>query len=297
MLQIRSYGYTPQLGWSVSRYDAFTTCRRQYFYLYYAKHDLEHPPETIRALRELTCVPLETGNVVHSVLAAIVGRLLRSRDGIDRGRFEQFVHRQVEQAVRQRRFSEVHYGEQEAVQVQDLLPAVQECLDAFLGSPRYAWIRDEALRLGWGNEWLIEPDGYGECRIDGMKAYCKVDFAFLVGQRLSILDWKTGRRDEAKHRRQLVAYATWAVHDQGVAPGQVEAVVAYLRPEYAEVPLQPSAAEVDGFVACMRAQTEELRALCADADQNRPLPKEAFAMTEMGAICRHCNFRQLCGRA
>jgi hypothetical protein len=297
MLAHRRYPYTPQLGWSVSRYHAFATCRRQYYYSYYAKFDREYPLPLITQLKQLTTLPMETGNVVHGAIAAVLQRLLRSPSDIDRGRFAGFVEDRVRARVRSADFAEVYYHEMEAVALPHLLPGVQECLDAFLDSQRYIWVRDEAMRPGHGNEWLIEPEGFGECRIAGRKAYCKVDFAFLVGGQLTILDWKSGRRDEAKHAHQLLAYAAWAVHEQGLLPAQVQTVAAYLRPAYSEVGGQPSTAELEAFVEQMQAQVEQMRACCADPEQNVPLGKEAFAPTESPAVCRHCTFRQLCGRA
>ena len=34
-----SYPFSRELGWSHSRYEKFATCRRQYWYSYYGKHD------------------------------------------------------------------------------------------------------------------------------------------------------------------------------------------------------------------------------------------------------------------
>ncbi|HIF68834.1 MAG TPA: hypothetical protein EYQ29_05885 [Candidatus Lambdaproteobacteria bacterium] len=59
-------------------------------------------------------------------------------------------------------------------------------------------------------DWIIELSNYGETRINGLKAYCKVDFLVPMEDELHILDWKTGRKDVQKHRRQLIGYAGWA---------------------------------------------------------------------------------------
>ena len=40
---ITRYEYSDILGWSVSRYDKFCLCRRQYYYDYYGKYDAEFP--------------------------------------------------------------------------------------------------------------------------------------------------------------------------------------------------------------------------------------------------------------
>ena len=45
---------TPEYSWSVSRHDCFETCRRRYFYSYYAAAE---DPE-IRRLKKLSALPL-----------------------------------------------------------------------------------------------------------------------------------------------------------------------------------------------------------------------------------------------
>ncbi|MFA6111667.1 MAG: PD-(D/E)XK nuclease family protein [Candidatus Latescibacterota bacterium] len=294
MIQIERFPYTPELGWSVTRYEAFSTCRRQYYYQYYRKSDREYPLARIDLLRALSSVPLEIGNLVHDTVAELLRRLLKSDAAIDPARFAAFVERRVIDAVAAKTFREVYYGERPLVTVADLLPAVQESLDAFLGSPRFTWIQGEA---GADKEdWLIEPEGYGEARIEGMKVYCKVDFLFLVQGRAVILDWKTGKEDPAKHGKQLLGYRTWAMHHLHLPADRIDAVLAYLRPAYREVTIPVNPEDVNAFAARIRAETEEMRACCADPVQNLPRAKGDFPLTDALAICRQCNFRELCGR-
>ena len=44
-------------SWSVSRHDSFSTCRRKYFYSYYASND---DPEIYR-LKKLSALPMWAG--------------------------------------------------------------------------------------------------------------------------------------------------------------------------------------------------------------------------------------------
>ena len=37
MAEIKQFPFTPILGWSSTRYDMFSLCRRRYFYHYYGK--------------------------------------------------------------------------------------------------------------------------------------------------------------------------------------------------------------------------------------------------------------------
>ena len=197
MLKIRRYEFTPVLGWSISRYETFSNCKRLYYYQYYGKFDPDYPRVKIDLLKNLTSIPLEIGNIVHDTISAVLRRLLKSNNEIDRGRFQEFVEKVVIQNCRNKTFFEVYYSEVGSVKPVNLLPHIEVCLTTFLASPRFVWIRDKAI--GSKHAWLIEPPGYGEARIEGMKVYCKVDFLFIVDGRIVILDWKTGKHDETKH--------------------------------------------------------------------------------------------------
>jgi len=88
---IKTFDYTPIPGWSVSRYDVFLTCKRRYYYNYYAKYDKDYPLWKIQELKKLTSFPLEVGNIVHDTIKALLKRLLKSEDEIDTTRFLDFA--------------------------------------------------------------------------------------------------------------------------------------------------------------------------------------------------------------
>ncbi len=146
------------------------------------------------------------------------------------------------------------------------------------------------------DQWVIEPDTYGETRIGGIKAYCNFDFLVPLDGRVHIIDWKAGKQDERKYGRQLLAYATGAAGIYGVGPEQIEAVVAYVLPRYTEQRLNLDDADIAGFTETVRRETQEMRALCSDVENNLPEAKEEFPMTEYRGLCGYCVFRELCGR-
>ena len=71
---IGSSGMENPFSWSASRHDTFATCRRRYFYSYYAA--AEHPE--IKRLKRLSALPLWAGSVVHETIEA----LLKERDAL-----------------------------------------------------------------------------------------------------------------------------------------------------------------------------------------------------------------------
>lgn len=292
-LQIEEYPYSDILGWSVSRYDIFSTCKRRYYYQYYGKYDPELSRRQIDSLKSLTSTALEIGHLTHEMIALLLNRLLRSTQPIDRDRFIGAIENYVSESLQSKRFFEIHYREKNTIPAEELIEPIREALDAFLSSDRFEWIREQAS----GNpQWLIEPTKYGEGRIDGFKVYCKVDFLFILDGKLVILDWKTGKQDAIKHSKQLLAYCTWSAHQWKLAASAMIAVVAYLRPSYAEAEMIPTESEIDGFADQIRFETDEMYRFTVDPDQNLPLPKENFAMTPHVGLCRYCNFKELCGR-
>lgn len=294
MLKIKRYDFSPILGWSNSRYEMFRNCKRLYYYQYYAKFDPDYPRVKIDGLKNLTSVPLEIGNIVHDTISTVLKRLLKSNNEIDKERFEEFLEGMAAENCNNKTFFEVYYSEVKSVEPEDILPPIDECLTTFLDSPRFGWIRDKALESK--RDWLIEPPGYGEARIDGMKVYCKVDFLFVVDGRIIILDWKTGKRVEEKHGKQLLGYTTWAAHHLNASAADIDAVIAYLRPSYEEVELTASDSDLKNFASQIRAETEEMYSFCTDVQENVPQEKESFPMTSRLGFCKYCNFKELCDR-
>jgi CRISPR/Cas system-associated exonuclease Cas4 (RecB family) len=292
MRTIRQFPYTPLLGWSATRYDLFSVCKRRYFFHYYAKYDLEVQARRLAQFKGLVTIPLEIGGIVHDVIEALLNRLKATTQDIDRPRFHAFADRLVDERLRDRSFEEVVYGEQAEVRPDDLAPKIHTCLDNLLSSTRFAWLVDRAIATA--PDWIIDPPGYGESRLQGMKVYCKVDFLFPLGNELRIVDWKTGKLDQAKHRKQLLGYATWAAYHFEVDPAGIQPTIAYLHPDYAEVHEDFTAVDLENFAVQVRAETEEMYAYCRDIEQNIPLDKPAFSPVNDERVCGNCAFRGVC---
>jgi len=289
---VKKFDFTPILGWSSSRYDLFSICKRRYFYQYYTKYDQEVPTRRINQFRELVSIPLEIGGVVHKVIEVLLTRLKRTSREIDEKKFFDFARRTAENHIRTRKFEEVVYGDIDRVEVDALYPKVRESLENLLASDRFAWLVDEAIISS--DQWIIDPPGYGETRIGDFKVYCKVDFLFPVGDEYHIIDWKTGKSDADKHRKQLIGYSTWASYHFETDPTKVKPTIVYLHPDYQEVQETFNVFDLENFAIQVRAETEEMYEYCRDIEQNIPLDKSEFPMVDDQRICAHCNFCGVC---
>lgn len=292
------------LGWSITRFDTFTSCKRRYFYTYYPAFDSETPKRRIKDLAKLTTVAMEVGAVTHEVIAATLHRLQKATTPIDEERFASYATRVAEEHCQQEAFWEVHYGQESAISVDALIRAVLDNLAVFRASERFGWIMDLAARGNAGGstggraDWIIDPPGYGETRIAGLKAFCKPDFVCQADGRVFVFDWKTGKEDGIRHNRQLAAYAHWVAFHFDVPVEKVTPVATYLAPAFAEYALdgERDVGASDAFLESVLAETSAMYEYCRDVDRNRPLSKDAFGMAEDAGTCRWCNFKELCGR-
>ena len=287
-----SYPFSPILGWSASRYEAFSFCKRHYFYQYYSKFDTEIPAAKIQALKLLTSRALAVGSLSHLGIESLLKRLERSTAPIDADRFSNHIAQLTETYLQTNTFEEDYYKSVQPPTQEDLIRAVMEYLTVFLQSERYSWIC--ALPESDRKAWMIEPGGYGETRINNLKAYCKVDFLLQNEGRTYIFDWKTGKEDSEKHSRQMLGYALFAHTNLGVSFDRIELVLHYLSGFETRVALNKG--DLPEFERKVQAETQEMYAYCENVESNLPLPKEQFPMTESQKVCSYCKFRALCGR-
>jgi hypothetical protein len=288
----KKYGFTPQLGWSISRYEVFDKCKRQYYYTYYGKYDDEVPGYKIIQLKNLTSVPLEIGNIVHDIIETFLRRLQKSDSAIDENRFYTFARQKAEEYFSTKTFIEVFCGYRERVDIEYAIGKINTCLRNFISSPCYNWIFMKAITNK--ENWLIEPDRFGETRLNGLKAYCKMDFLFPVDGYIYILDWKTGKKDTFKHRNQLISYAASANATFGIPLQNISPKIIYLDPEFEEFEFQLCQNDLDNFFALITTQTGEMYSYCSDTDQNIPKEKSFFPKNPVKPLCRLCRFQQLC---
>lgn len=289
---VKRYEYTRILGWSASRYNLFRTCKRKYFYNYYAKRDVEYPRHKIDELKSLTSIPLEIGNIVHDTIRDILQRLLKSEEEIDKERLFDYTRSRTEEYCNSKTFEEVYYKKMDEVPVGDIFEKIIDRLYHFLDSETFSFITTNALPNK--GRWIIEQEGYGETRIEGMKAYCKVDFLCPVDDKVFILDWKTGKPDYDKHRKQLVGYASWVFSEFGTPISSIIPIIVYLKPECEELKMKIGEEDIQTFAEMIKRETEEMYAFCQDIERNIPRPKEVFEQTDSLAICNYCNFKELC---
>jgi CRISPR/Cas system-associated exonuclease Cas4 (RecB family) len=291
-LKYERYPFTPILGWSISRFEEFDKCKRRYFYSYYPKFVPDIPSYKIQQLKNLTSVALETGNVIHDILEAFLRRMQKSESDSDEQRFFSYARTLVDRYFSEKTFLEIYYKYTDSIDKHTVYSKVQSCLENFLGSPCYSWIYMSALRNR--ENWMIEPEGYGETRLNGLKAYCKMDFLIPVDNSIYILDWKTGQKDPFKHRSQLLGYAAAANNNFNIPWNTIFPKIIYLSPKYEEFEIEIKENDLKSFFDTIKSQTEQMHQFCSSVEQNRPLPIDSFPKTPSPGMCRQCKYQELC---
>ncbi|MCL2800005.1 MAG: PD-(D/E)XK nuclease family protein [Endomicrobia bacterium] len=291
MNDIKKFPYTDILGWSVSRFDRFSNCKRQYFYDYYSKYDRDFPFEKIQFLKSLTSKALEAGNIVHDIIRDMLFRFQKSPKPINKDRFFKYSHDMTEKYCASKTFFETYYNG-EAVSSAQIYDKVKTILENFINSERFLWIEKNAVPSS--SEWIIEPAGFGETRINGLKAFCKVDFLFPVADKIYILDWKTGKPDEVKHAKQLTGYSLWASYHFGKEAGNIMPIIVYLYPQYSEREITVDNKAIASFSKQVETETKEMYEYLTDIEKNIPKNKSDFQLTEKTVLCKYCNYREIC---
>ncbi len=280
-------------SWSVSRHDTFASCRRRYFYSYYASNE---DPE-IKRLKKLSALPMWAGNVVHETIETF----LKTRDALPAPEEQEAL---IRATVHGDMLS--HWRESEAgtsgfrlFEHEYLTPVEQEdkrlVVNTVMRSLR-AFFRSETLRevLAVGREHWLTVEDLVSFEVGDATVFLRMDLAYRnPAGRVVIVDWKTGRGEGRFSEVQLAGYALYAARQGWVQePEEIETELAYLAlPRYVRRRLDRRKLEI--AQAFIEKSAKSMRALLIDPVGNLAR-LEDFAMIDRPRVCRRCNFRRLC---
>jgi CRISPR/Cas system-associated exonuclease Cas4 (RecB family) len=122
-----------------------------------------------------------------------------------------------------------------------------------------------------------------------------MDFIFIKDDKIHIIDWKTGKKDEKKHTKQLLAYALAVkglnptVKSEEILPKSV-----YVNGIYEELSPDITDEKLTNVADTIMSQTQEMQKFCLNIKENVPLSIENFYKTSNETICKMCEFQELC---
>jgi len=280
-------------SWSVSRHDTFATCRRRYFYSYYAANE---DPE-IRRLKKLSALPLWAGSVVHDTIESF----LKSHDHVPSPEEQEALIRAVvhgdmlaawrESEAGSLRFRLFEHEYQAPVEPEDkkiVVGTVMRSLRNFFRSETLG----EAFAAG-RDRWLTVED-LVSFHVGTVEVFLRMDFAYRDRRgRVVIVDWKTGRGEGRFSEMQVAGYALYASERGWVQePEELETELAYLvLPRYVRRSVDRK--KLDHARAFIEKSAGNMKALLLDPVANLAR-LEDFPMIDRPQVCRRCNFRRLC---
>jgi hypothetical protein len=289
--------------WSRSRDNTFQECRRKYYYQYYGawggwEPDASEEARQLYVLKQLASRQQWAGKVVHDAVEMVLKAVAAGhelprepfiRDVIERMRtdWRNSRARRYWEAPKSAALFEHEYGVDLKPEVwQALSRHVTTCIRNFFRLPLLAEIRRTPHQ-----HWLVEYASKA-FEFEGTPVWVAPDFGFWRGDRLVLVDWKTGSAGPQASAFQLGCYALYADEVLKRPPHQVDLLEANLR-DGTVIPLHWSEDQLDSVRDQVRLSIRAMKAYLADAEANRARV-ENFERTEELRLCRWCNFRAVC---
>jgi hypothetical protein len=294
-----------QFSWSRSRGVMFEECRRKYFYHYYGAWGgwaADAPPDVRRlyVLKQLTGRQGWAGRVVHEAIEMALKVLHAGRDLPEAWLLDETVRRMRQEWLfsHHQRYRETPKGpvalfeHEYEINVptrtwQVLRDHVLRCLRNFQRLPLLGEIRATP-----SERWILIED-VRAFDFEGTPVYAAPDFGYwTTGDRLALIDWKTGAPDPEETAVQLGCYALYARDILDVPPEAVDLFEVNLR-EGAVTVHAWDAARVEAIRERLRLSIRGMKAWLRDPEANAAVLDD-FERTEDRRICRRCNFRAVC---
>jgi len=297
-------------SWSASRHDTFASCKRRYYYSYYASLD---DPEIYR-LKKLSALPLWAGSVVHDTIETF----LRANDRLPSPEDQEALVRSVVHSgmVGDWRASEVgppppadEPGPDPGADRPRLpfrlfeheygIPVEQEdkriAVNIVMRSLKHFFKSDTLRRaLEVGRERWLALEDLVSFHVGEVEVFLRMDLAYRDHDgRVVIVDWKTGRSEGRFNEVQVAGYALYATERAWVTePEQISTELSYLViPKTVRRSVNRKAIENARSFILKSAGT--MKALLLDPRDN-VARLEDFPMIDRPQLCRRCNFRRLC---
>ncbi|MBN2543092.1 PD-(D/E)XK nuclease family protein [bacterium] len=291
-------------SWSASRNKIFNTCKRYYYYQYYAhwggwSRDADRFTRKCYMLKNMTNVVMWSGSIVHNVAERTL-KYLRNGKLWDYESVKNYALAQWDSGWKQSKEQTWRYGdyknnlnlfehyygkELKPEYLQEMKDRVMFCVDKFYNGEVFK----KAQEISSANWKALEE--LWDFRVNGYKVFVKMDFGIQEGPILKLYDWKTGPYKE-EDVVQLYCYALYAVDQWQWKPENIEIILVYLFGERMDV----HKIDIDKLALARNTIIEncgEMTALLDDPAENIA-SIEKFPRVEDERICEQCFFKEIC---
>lgn len=294
-----------EFSWSKSSDELFRECQRKYYYQKYGSWggwDWEADERTrqLYILKNLKSRHMWLGEKLHEEIAYMLktlrsGQQLNSDKSLERIRVtmrKEFMDSKKKLYRKDpKRFLGLFEHEYEInlsdERWRELPQSAKKCLEGFVNSKEF-----QAISKIQEKDWLpIEK--FQEMRVNGIKIYLKIDFAYRFEDLTRIVDWKTGESKDADSAVQMGCYCLFAKEEWHQEERYIESREVNIRTGSTKVNRIESEAELDWVEHYIRNSANAMLDLLDDRDNN-VAKMEKFKKTKDETKCRWCNFRKVC---
>lgn len=299
-----------EFSWSVSRHDVFDSCKRKYYFSYYAhqggwKADASPLAKKIYFLKKLEPAVMWTGSVVHRAIRyAIVNRHVTSKEKVLDFLMKRLTldHKASMELDREKATPKdfllfEHYKGIE-VSIDQIKEKAMICFSNFFGGDYFK----ELMEISDQHFLYIDPEKddvasmkflWNDLSIYAIPDICYRDKNGVI----KLLDWKTGKAPENDLSEQLKIYAWRLQHLDGIDPDvhEVFASSVYLL-DNAQRGRKIVKEDIDSVVHTIKESIAQMKAFMYDPEKNIPLEMEEFQMTDNIKKCSSCVFAEVCER-
>jgi CRISPR/Cas system-associated exonuclease Cas4 (RecB family) len=267
-----------------------------YWYEYYGKRFAsEDERGRIVQLQQLSRVAFEMGNAVHQTISEVLKNLQIREELITLEEAKKVAVNKFEILVQNKPLVEKRHGIPFTKQDREKRHSqIMTSITTFYSS-KWLTIIQETPRDTW-DDWLIDPEGYGEFRLEGKKAYAKPDLVFEYKDgRHYLVEWKTGKPRRDENLVQVQGYMFYVNDIMNLPLESVVGVVQYLTFP-SEKPIEVEGRLINPIEMKNKILSELtlIESLCSDVIGNSPKPIGRFPKTDDSSICKMCKYKEIC---
>ncbi len=298
-----------EFSWSVSRNALFSECKRKYYYNYYGSWggwDKNIADKVIRELYVLKNLQMRwmwKGNIVHHEIERILKELVSTGALTP---IEKSIER-VTQLMREgfRSSREGRYWDHNG-SLKDKLALFEHeyseeisdetwkknydetilCIENFYSSD----VLETVQSLNKEDVITIESMKPSSLSFSEERFFVKPDLAYKLGERLQIVDWKTGAGDADDF--QFKAYTIYGIEELGFELGNID-VLEYNLVHNKKTVHNFSSQEIEDTKDIIIESINQMKSYLYDPKENLANMTD-FERTDNSNTCNWCNFQKIC---
>jgi hypothetical protein len=296
----------PEFSWSISRQRLLEQCPRAYFYRYYLSHngwlrEASTDSRTAYRLSKLTTLDQLLGQQIDRRAyeleeAARSRATLPSADALEERTLVELRKAWVSSERRRAEFEAhpknvvmlraIYLGQDTAREVERMKSKVGTCLSAIRALSHWERLREA------GDAGRLEIPQFAHFHMGELKVYAAPDLAYVHGDVLHVIDWKSGREESSNEEQvQLEARYLLETDPSLVCLGTAGHLEYLLSATSQAIDCSQTALESVGQTVALGVA--KMSALLREESVNEPLEQSAFERTPSG-LCKTCNYSPLC---